>query len=89
MQAHKHDTAAEDRFLSHRRPSVAGRRIRADNSIRTDVSLWDNTGTSVIAIYDLKTGGARLSNARAEQLRNGVTQGADKPIVFELRIKRN
>ncbi|MGD0565431.1 MAG: hypothetical protein ABSA66_20385 [Roseiarcus sp.] len=62
-----------------------------DGSIRTDVSLWDDAHENVIAIYDLKTGGAKLSNARAEQLRNGVTleEGADKPVVFELRIKRN
>jgi hypothetical protein len=62
-----------------------------DSSIRTDVSLWDDAHTNVIAIYDLKTGGAKLSSARAEQLRNAVTlqDGADKPVVFELRIKRN
>lgn len=62
-----------------------------DGSIRTDVSLWDDAHENAIAIYDLKTGGARLSNARADQLRNGVTlkDGVDKPVVFELRIKRN
>ncbi|MGO9769511.1 MAG: hypothetical protein ACLPSW_08145 [Roseiarcus sp.] len=62
-----------------------------DGSIRTDVSLWDDAHENVIAIWDLKTGGAKLSNARADQLRNGVTlkDGVDKPVVFELRIKRN
>lgn len=53
---------------------------------RTDVVQRDKNGV-IIAIFDLKTGGARLSAARRNELRSKVGVSSDVP-VFELRLER-
>jgi hypothetical protein len=60
----------------------------AAGTIRTDVALWDDAQKNVIAIYDLKTGGATLSPARVHELMSRVPGGADA-IVFQIRADRN
>jgi hypothetical protein len=49
-------------------------------SIRTDVVLRDVTG-DVIAIYDVKTGGAVLSSSRADQLRERTGALPNTPVI--------
>lgn len=53
---------------------------------RTDVVQRDQRGV-IIAIFDLKTGGARLSRARREEIRLKAGVSGDVP-VFELRLER-
>ncbi|MFZ1962196.1 MAG: hypothetical protein WAU78_01775 [Roseiarcus sp.] len=60
----------------------------AAGTIRTDVALWDDAQKNVIAIYDLKTGGATLSGGRVRDLMSRVPGGANA-IVFEIRADRN
>jgi len=60
----------------------------AAGTIRTDVALWDDAQKNVIAIYDLKTGGATLSGGRVRELMSRVPGGANA-IVFEIRADRN
>jgi hypothetical protein len=55
-------------------------------SIRTDVVLRNVAG-EVIAIYDVKTGGAALSASRADQLRSHVGAGPYTPVI-ELHFHR-
>lgn len=55
-------------------------------TIRTDATLR-NVQDDVIAIYDVKTGNARISSARADQLRAWTRAAPDTP-VFELNIVR-
>lgn len=55
-------------------------------SIRTDVVLRNAIG-EVIAIYDLKTGGGRLTPARLRELRQKTGVGANVPII-ELHVLR-
>ena len=55
-------------------------------SIRTDIILRNDIGDP-IAIYDVKTGGARLTAARAEQLRQAVALGSNIPVI-ELHLGR-
>ena len=55
-------------------------------TIRTDATLRNVQG-DVIAIYDVKTGNARISSARANQLRAWTRAAPDTP-VFELNIVR-
>jgi hypothetical protein len=55
-------------------------------SIRTDVVLR-NAGGDVIAIYDVKTGGAQLSDARVRELREKTRVGPNVPII-ELHVLR-
>lgn len=55
-------------------------------SIRTDVVLR-NVALEVIAIYDVKTGGAVLSASRADQLRSHVGAGPYTPVI-ELHFHR-
>jgi len=55
-------------------------------SIRTDVILRDDIGDP-IAIYDVKTGGARLTAERAQELRDAVAPNSDI-YVIELHLKR-
>jgi hypothetical protein len=62
-------------------------RYALDGSVRTDISLWDESHTKVIAIYDLKTGNATLSTARRLQLRSNVPGGFDAHVIV-LRIRR-
>jgi hypothetical protein len=55
-------------------------------SIRTDVTLRNIQG-DIIAIYDVKTGDASLSRARADELRLKTNAAPNTP-VFELNIAR-
>jgi hypothetical protein len=55
-------------------------------SVRTDVILRDATG-EIIAIYDLKTGDARLEPWRVRQLRNKTGTTTDT-YVFEINLDR-
>jgi hypothetical protein len=55
-------------------------------SIRTDVTLRNIQG-DIVAIYDVKTGNARISQARANELREKTGAAPNTP-VFELNIVR-
>lgn len=55
-------------------------------SIRTDVVLRNDAG-DVIAIYDVKTGGATLAAARVRELRDRTGVGPDVPII-EMHVLR-
>lgn len=55
-------------------------------SIRTDVILRNDVGDP-IAIYDVKTGGARLTEARAQELRQAVAPGSRIPVI-DLHLQR-
>ncbi len=55
-------------------------------SIRTDVTLRNIQG-DIVAIYDVKTGDAPLSRARADELRSKSRASPNTP-VFELNIIR-
>jgi hypothetical protein len=55
-------------------------------SIRTDVVLRNEAG-DIIAIYDVKTGGARLSAARVQELRQKTGVGPNVPII-EMSVSR-
>jgi hypothetical protein len=55
-------------------------------TIRTDLTLRDIQG-DVIAIYDVKTGNARMSSARADELRE-MTRSSPNTPVFELNVVR-
>ncbi|MGH7784350.1 MAG: hypothetical protein ACREO5_10985, partial [Candidatus Binatia bacterium] len=55
------------------------------DSIRTDVILRNDIGDP-IAIYDVKTGGAKLDLGRVQQLRDSV--GAGNIPVIELHVSR-
>jgi hypothetical protein len=57
-----------------------------DGSIRTDVILRD-ANAKVIAIWDLKTGAARLEPKRAREIRKEVNVGPEVPVI-ELHIQR-
>jgi len=58
----------------------------AENSVRTDVVLRNEAG-DIIAIYDVKTGKAGITPARAAELRTKTGTGFDVPII-ELNIRR-
>lgn len=55
-------------------------------SVRTDVILRNDVGDP-IAIYDVKTGGARLTDARVKELREAVAPGSRIPTI-ELHLER-
>lgn len=55
-------------------------------SIRTDVILRNDVGDP-IAIYDVKTGGARLTEARVQELRQSVAPASRIPVI-ELHLQR-
>ena len=57
-----------------------------DGTVRVDVYMRDNNG-KVIAIWDVKTGGAVLTGARVRQLRAEVGVGSDVPVI-ELHVIR-
>jgi hypothetical protein len=57
-----------------------------EGSVRTDVVLRNAAG-EVIAIYDLKTGGAKLTPARLRQLRQKTGVGPNVPII-EMHVLR-
>ena len=58
----------------------------AKGSVRTDVILRNDSG-DVIAIYDVKTGDAKIEPARAAQLRAKAQIGTNVPII-EMHISR-
>ena len=55
-------------------------RYGESGSIRTDVVLR-NDSKDIIAIYDVKTGGAMLTSARVRQLRDKTGVGPNVPII--------
>lgn len=55
-------------------------------SIRTDVVLRNYIG-DIIAIYDVKTGGAALTASRVRQIRGKTGVGIETPII-ELQVNR-
>jgi hypothetical protein len=56
------------------------------DSIRTDVVLRSDVG-DVIAIYDVKTGGAKLGPKRVQELRNKTGASLNIPII-EMHVRR-
>jgi hypothetical protein len=62
------------------------RRYGGFGTVRTDVVLRNIHG-EIIAIYDVKTGGAKLDDARVRELRRKSGVGANVPI-FELHVLR-
>ena len=57
-----------------------------DGTVRVDVYMRDQDG-NIIAIWDVKTGGAVLTGARASQLRAESGVGAGAPVI-ELHVMR-
>lgn len=55
-------------------------------SVRTDVTLRNIQG-DIVAIYDVKTGNARMSQKRADRLREKTGAASGTP-VFELNVTR-
>lgn len=55
-------------------------------SVRTDVTLRNIQG-DIVAIYDVKTGNARMSQKRADELREKTGAASGTP-VFELNVTR-
>jgi hypothetical protein len=62
------------------------RRYGIAGSIRTDVTLR-NDADEIIAIYDVKTGGAKLTASRADELRERTKAGPYTPVI-ELHFHR-
>ena len=61
-------------------------RYGSNGSIRTDVVMRDDDG-DVIAIWDVKTGNAELTDDRRQEIRDEVGVSADVPVI-ELHICR-
>ncbi len=61
-------------------------RYGSKGSIRTDVVLRNDIG-DIIAIYDVKTGGAKITRERAEELRAKTRADSNVPII-ELNLNR-
>jgi hypothetical protein len=64
-------------------------RYGLDGSIRTDVILREGRGTNgrILAIWDIKTGNARLTSTRAEELR--INSGVDASVpIIEIHVIR-
>ncbi len=61
-------------------------RYGLDGSIRTDVVQRDTSGR-IIAVWDVKTGEARLSGPRVREIRDQVGTGPEVPVI-ELHLKR-
>jgi hypothetical protein len=55
--------------------------------MRTDVTFWDEQHGEILAIFDLKTGKAKLTDARIDEMRLAVKRGDSLP-VLELRVDR-
>lgn len=55
-------------------------------SIRTDIILRNDTG-DIVAIYDVKTGGAVLTSARIREIRRQTKVGIEVPVI-ELQVNR-
>lgn len=66
--------------------TFGGVRYGAKGSVRTDVVLRNEEG-KVIAIYDVKTGDARIEPSRAAQLRGKVGVGESVPVI-EMSVER-
>lgn len=64
-------------------------RYGLDGSIRTDVVMRDPNSPSgrPIAVWDVKTGDARLSGPRVREIRDQVRVGPEVPVI-ELHVKR-
>ncbi|KQP32159.1 hypothetical protein ASF25_04405 [Methylobacterium sp. Leaf100] len=64
-------------------------RYGLDGSIRTDIVLRDGrtNAAPILAVWDVKTGGAKLTPERAAQIRQHLGVGDDVPIV-ELHISK-
>lgn len=61
-------------------------RYGEDGTVRVDVFMTDDTG-KIIAVWDVKTGGARLTGARVSELRAEVGVGSEVPVI-ELHVTR-
>ena len=61
-------------------------RYGSKDSIRTDVILRNDVG-DIVAIYDVKTGGATIRPSRADELRAKTRVGSEVP-VMELSLRR-
>jgi hypothetical protein len=61
-------------------------RYGMDGSIRTDVVLGDDDN-KIIAIYDVKTGGATMRPARAVEIREYTKVGPDVSIFILHAVK--
>jgi hypothetical protein len=72
----------EQSFFGEGKPGSYGQ----PGSVRTDVVLRNQSG-DIIAIYDVKTGGARLTAARVRELRLRTGVGPNVPII-ELHVLR-
>jgi hypothetical protein len=57
-----------------------------DGTVRVDVYMRDETG-KIIAIWDVKTGGAVLTGARVRELRAHAGVGTEVPVI-ELHVTR-
>jgi hypothetical protein len=64
-------------------------RYGLDGSIRTDVVMRDPNSPSgrPIAVWDVKTGEARLSGPRVQEIRDQLRVGREVPVI-ELHVKR-
>ena len=65
---------------------VPGALYGSKGSIRTDIVLRNEIG-DIIAIYDVKTGGAKLTSRRVQEIRDKTGAGPDVPII-EMHITR-
>ena len=64
-------------------------RYGLDGSIRTDVVMRDvnSSNGAPIAVWDVKTGDARLTGARVREIRDQLLIGPEVPVI-ELHIRR-
>ncbi|MCJ2110338.1 hypothetical protein MKK64_03825 [Methylobacterium sp. E-025] len=60
-----------------------------EGSVRTDVVLRDGRTSSapILAVWDFKTGNARLTPARVREIREGLGVGSDVPVI-EIHVRR-
>jgi len=72
--------------VEHTFPEAREIRYGSKGSIRTDVVLRNELG-EVVAIYDLKTGGAYLDAKRVAQLRAKTNSGLNVPVI-EMHTQR-
>lgn len=75
-----------DIMVEHTYPEGEGIQFGSKGTIRTDIVLRNELG-EVIAIYDVKTGGAYLDVKRVAQLRARTGAGPGVPII-EMHIQR-
>jgi len=84
--AAKKDENLRNIKVEHTYPEGEGTRYGSKGTIRTDVVLR-NDGGEVIAIYDVKTGGAYLDAKRVAQLRAKTGASLSIPVI-EMHIQR-